>query len=117
MLRSFFLVAAVTALPAIAEAQGTTRPQVPTIPQHMVPPAGKCRIWMEGVPAAQQPAPTDCQTALRQKPTNGIVVFGPTERELEASGFSSHPRGSAVPASARSDTVKVRAPRRPESAP
>jgi hypothetical protein len=48
----------------------------------MLPPAGKCRIWMDGVPAAQQPAPTDCTTALRKKPANGILIFGPAKRDL-----------------------------------
>jgi hypothetical protein len=35
-----------------------------------------CRIWLDGVPAAQQPAPTDCPTALKNRPANGRVVFG-----------------------------------------
>ncbi len=52
------------------------------VPRDMIPPAGKCRIWMRGVPAAQQPAPTDCTTALRQAPSNGILVFGPALRDL-----------------------------------
>lgn len=52
------------------------------VPKDMIPPAGKCRIWMRGVPAAQQPAPTDCTTALRQAPSNGILVFGPALRDL-----------------------------------
>jgi hypothetical protein len=53
-----------------------------SIPRNMMPPAGKCRIWMRGVPAAQQPAPTDCTTALRQSPANGVLVFGPALRDL-----------------------------------
>ncbi|MHB1296971.1 MAG: hypothetical protein ACYC0B_00460 [Gemmatimonadaceae bacterium] len=52
-----------------------------SIPRNMMPPAGKCRIWMKGVPAAQQPAPTDCTTALRQAPANGVLVFGPALRD------------------------------------
>jgi hypothetical protein len=39
-------------------------------------PAGMCRIWVDGVPADKQPAPTDCSTALRNKPTNAQVIFG-----------------------------------------
>jgi hypothetical protein len=35
-----------------------------------------CRIWIEGVPANQQPAPTDCNTAVRNRPVNGTVIFG-----------------------------------------
>lgn len=42
----------------------------------MRPPAGMCRIWLENVPAAQQPAPTDCASAVRNRPENGRVIFG-----------------------------------------
>jgi hypothetical protein len=35
-----------------------------------------CRIWINGVPANKQPAPTDCWTALRDRPPNGRVLFG-----------------------------------------
>ena len=40
------------------------------------PPAGMCRIWVDGVRADKQPAPTDCASALKNKPTNGRVIFG-----------------------------------------
>ena len=53
----------------------------------MLPPAGKCRIWMDGVPAAQQPAPTDCTTALRQRPANGTILYGPASRETSSGRF------------------------------
>ena len=46
------------------------------IPAEARPPKGMCRIWLDGVPAAQQPAPTDCPTALKNRPANGRVVFG-----------------------------------------
>jgi hypothetical protein len=36
---------------------------------------------MEAVPAPQQPAPTDCATALRLKPANAVVLYGPPLRE------------------------------------
>ena len=31
---------------------------------------------MDDVPASQQPAPTDCPTAVKNKPQNGRVIFG-----------------------------------------
>ena len=46
------------------------------IPADARPPKGMCRIWLDGVPAAQQPAATDCPTALKNRPSNGRVVFG-----------------------------------------
>lgn len=46
------------------------------IPRESRPPAGMCRIWVDGVPAAQQPAPTDCPSAVKNKPPNGRVIYG-----------------------------------------
>jgi len=80
----FALIAA--AIPGEAAAQGKLRvprsiPQrdggeQPQIPSRYRPPPGMCRIWLEGVPASRQPAPTDCIKALRNKPANGRVIFG-----------------------------------------
>lgn len=46
------------------------------VPSSYRPPAGMCRIWIDGVPPGQQPAPTDCVTAVRNRPANGTVIFG-----------------------------------------
>src|ERR1700730_15970051 len=46
------------------------------VPPGFFPPAGMCRIWINGVPAGQQPAPTDCASAVRNRPANGRVLFG-----------------------------------------
>jgi hypothetical protein len=48
----------------------------PIVPQGYAPPAGMCRIWITGVPPGQQPAPTDCASAVRNRPANGRVLFG-----------------------------------------
>ena len=58
------------------------------IPADYRPPAGMCRIWIDGVPAAQQPAPTECTTAVRNRPANGRVVFGPATPEGRGKGLS-----------------------------
>lgn len=47
-----------------------------SIPKEYLPPAKMCRVWIDGVPAAQQPAPTDCPTAIQKKPANGRVIYG-----------------------------------------
>jgi len=60
------------AAPASAQAQG----RAPEIPPGYRPPPGMCRIWIEGVAPAQQPAVTDCKTAVRNRPANGRVIFG-----------------------------------------
>ncbi len=46
------------------------------VPREYQPPAGMCRVWVDGVPPAQQPAPTDCAAAVRNKPANGWVIYG-----------------------------------------
>ena len=45
------------------------------LPPGFAPPTGMCRIWIDGVPADQQPAPTDCATAVKNRPLNGRVIF------------------------------------------
>ena len=54
--------------------QQPSREQI--VPPAFYPPAGMCRIWINQVPAAQQPAPTDCASAVRNRPANGRVLFG-----------------------------------------
>jgi hypothetical protein len=62
--------------PRSAKRVGTER----EVPRSHKPPAGLCRIWLNGVPAAQQPAPTDCASAVRNRPANAKVIF-PEEKE------------------------------------
>ncbi len=42
----------------------------------VVVPAGMCRIWIDGVPINQQPAPTDCGTARATVPPHGRIIYG-----------------------------------------
>ena len=46
------------------------------IPASERPPPGMCRVWLDHVPAASQPAPTTCSKAIQMHPPNGHVVFG-----------------------------------------
>ena len=59
------------------KAQARPQPQdpKPTVPRTHLPPPGMCRIWLDNVPAAQQPAPTDCASAVRNQPRNARVIF------------------------------------------
>jgi hypothetical protein len=54
----------------------TPRSSSQPIPRGQMPGAGMCRIWINGVPAGRQPAPTDCATAQRNVPANGRVIYG-----------------------------------------
>src|SRR5665213_203684 len=59
-----------------AQAQKDTAKKAASIPADARPPKGMCRVWIDGVPAAQQPAATDCPTAVKNRPANARVIFG-----------------------------------------
>lgn len=63
----------------------------PTVPPAYQPPPGMCRIWLDGVPPAQQPASTDCATAVRNRPSNGRVLFGDDASKRGRKRGSDHP--------------------------
>ena len=54
----------------------TTQSREQIVPPAFYPPAGMCRIWINEVPAGRQAAPTDCASAVRNRPANGKVLFG-----------------------------------------
>jgi hypothetical protein len=51
----------------------------PELPSEFQPPAGMCRLWVNGFRPDQQPAPTDCATvrAEANKLANSVVIEGP----------------------------------------
>ncbi|HEY5077764.1 MAG TPA: hypothetical protein VIJ48_09685 [Acidimicrobiia bacterium] len=74
-----FVVAA--AAPVSAQRRTSVRDSVrkaiaAAIPVDARPPKGMCRVWLDAVPAAQQPAATDCAAAVKNRPPNGRVIFG-----------------------------------------
>lgn len=74
------VVAAVSPPSAIAQDSAALRKiavrDTGSVPVNARPPAGMCRIWLDDVPVSQQPAPTDCGSAVRNRPPKGRVVFG-----------------------------------------
>jgi hypothetical protein len=79
-------LAVLVALPMGAQEKSTKETKAAsTVPQSAQPPAGMCRVWLENVPAGQQPAPTDCATAIKNRPTNARVVFGTQKEDAEKS--------------------------------
>ena len=130
------MIALVTTLSSAAAAQESReRPRQTRPPGSFTPPAGLCRLWIDGVPVSQQPAPTDCANAIRNRPANAAVVFGPPVRseqtEMEPFARRNRPpvRDLAPAARARSarddsprdepraraaDTAAKPAPRKPE---
>ena len=65
-----------------------------SVPPGFFPPAGMCRIWINDVPPAQQPAPTDCASAVRNRPSNGKVLFG--DEQPKKKGKSDKGKSSAT---------------------
>jgi hypothetical protein len=82
-LTAFLTLGLITGLATGAAAQQpkAAKDTSKAIPADARPPKGMCRIWIDGVPAAQQAAPTDCQTAIRNRPENGRVIFGDDYRD------------------------------------
>ena len=75
---TFSLIVA-TAAPLMAQqptSKDSSKKGAASIPADARPPKGMCRIWIDGVPAAQQPAATDCPSAVKNRPANGRVIFG-----------------------------------------
>lgn len=78
------------------------------IPESERPPAGMCRIWLDNVPAASQPAPTDCATAVRNRPEKGRVIFG--DDYVTSKRDTARKTGPAINGFAPSDKKKKRSP-------
>jgi hypothetical protein len=116
--RWLLLAGAVGGTPAAALAQATNPPAPPpparqTVPDAQRPPKGMCRIWMPNVPASRQPAPTDCASAVRNRPPDARVIF-PDDRASRAKATTTAPPARTSPP-VRRDTT--RPPRRPPADP
>jgi hypothetical protein len=74
-----FALIAACAVPLQAQRERDARKDTTkraAIPADARPPKGMCRVWIDGVPAAQQPAATDCPTAVKNLPPNARILFG-----------------------------------------
>jgi hypothetical protein len=79
-----------SAWPARAQDKGREERAAPVVPTSAMPPAGLCRVWLRDVPAGQQPAPTDCASAIRKAPSSATVLFGDPKSE-QAQKLQSRP--------------------------
>ncbi len=62
--------------------------KAPNVSAHLLPAAGMCRVWLKDVPAAQQPAPTDCAAAIRNRPADAQVLFGEPVSARDSRGMT-----------------------------
>ncbi|MEO7712210.1 MAG: hypothetical protein ABIV10_04770, partial [Gemmatimonadaceae bacterium] len=67
---ALMLVASTSADAQLRRSTSTTFPDAQSLP------AGTCRVWIDGVPANRQPAPSDCDTARRRQPRNSRIIYG-----------------------------------------
>ena len=70
----FCLVAGALTMVSSAEAQRSVAAK--DVPPGQRPPRGMCRVWIDGLRAGRQPAPTDCATARANAPANSRVIYG-----------------------------------------
>jgi hypothetical protein len=111
----------ITAMLCVAAATraGAQQDKRTEVPKEQLPPAGMCRIWIDGVPAGQQPAPTDCPTAVKNRPSNGRVLFGDdyaksNKKPLPVKRFTDDPPAPPAPRKLPPvDSLKSSKPRRP----
>src|SRR5512144_1769258 len=84
MTRSLYVLVFAAAVAGSGSLQAQARPQQqdpkPAVPRTHLPPPGMCRIWLDNVPPAQQPAPTDCASAARNLPRNGRLIYNEEPR-------------------------------------
>lgn len=71
---------AVPAGNSLAAQAGAKDTKTTLVPASAMPPAGMCRVWLRDVPEHQQPAPTDCTTAIKTMPRDAQVLFGDLQR-------------------------------------
>jgi hypothetical protein len=102
-------VISLCALPMGAQDKPREEKPASAIPSSAMPPAGLCRVWLKDVPAAQQPAPTDCASAIRKAPLSAKILFGDLQGQ---SAEFRQPRSTAPGApgaTARMDDARTRA--------
>lgn len=75
MFRLRFAMLAGTAVALATTTAGAQRLRT-DIPSGQMPPAGLCRVWIDGVPPGRQPRATDCETARAQAPANSRIIYG-----------------------------------------
>lgn len=74
-----FAMAAGAALFIASATAGAQLPGRSTLPRTSTSngvPAGMCQVWIDGVPANRQPAPTTCDVARARVPANGRIIYG-----------------------------------------
>ena len=86
-----------------------------TVPAAYRPPAGMCRVWINGVQPARQPAPTTCPVAIKNMQANARLLYGPDPNTKKAPGTVNVTTSKLAPPTTQSSKTlppKVLPPRR-----
>ncbi len=75
-MRKIALAVIVAGAALATEASAQVMVRASSVPPGQRPPAGMCRVWIEGVPPGRQPAVTDCITARATAPLNSRIIYG-----------------------------------------
>jgi hypothetical protein len=94
----------------LAAQAGTKDTKATPVPEAAMPPAGMCRVWLRDVPERQQPAPTDCSTAIKSMPRDAQVLFGDLKRAATVAAPGSAPTGTAAAALRQGNGSALRDP-------
>jgi len=71
---AFTLIVAGAAFATEASSQVIVRAS--SVPPGQRPPAGLCRVWIDGVAPGRQPRATSCATARANAPANSRIIYG-----------------------------------------
>ena len=63
--------------PAPAASRGPSTAASLKIPPGHLPPAGQCRVWVDGLPPGKQPASRSCDGIEYSAPPGSLVVYRP----------------------------------------
>ncbi len=82
-MKVFIISVALAGFAAVSPLSAQGRRSNQGIPPGQMPPAGMCRIWIDGVAPGRQPRATDCATARANVPANGRVIYGSSSRNRQ----------------------------------
>ena len=74
-MKLMIIVATLAGFASVSPLSAQSRGGNQGVPPGQMPPAGMCRVWIDGVAPGRQPRPTDCASARANVPANGRVIY------------------------------------------
>jgi hypothetical protein len=93
--------------PSNKSAKASRSPRkVTKVPPGQYPPAGKCRLWYDGVAPGKQPKATECSKLKGKVPANSFVLYN--GKDWDAQYDWSKEKKSSIPAPIRDVLLAVK---------